>query len=306
VLHLLDLPPLGDRASDAARLWIAASGPEPGWRRAELTASLDGGASWTPIGRTAPPAVIGTALGTLGAGSASLIDRVGGVEVELLNDAMWLESRDDAALIAGANLAMLGEELIQFGVAEPSGPRRFILSRLLRGRRGSEWAMTGHAAGDRFVLIESAALLPLDLSSAAIGSTIQVMAEGIGDGGTPVEAEALFAGRALRPPTPVHIRAERLADGTLRFAWTRRSRSGWAWLDGGDAPLGEEAERYRLTITPSAGAVRTVETGAPAYDYGPAEQAADGSAGATTFGIALAQLGSTAASLPAATATFTL
>jgi hypothetical protein len=305
VVHLLDLPPLGDGGGDMARLWIAAGGPQPGWRRAELTASLDGGTSWTPIGRTAPPAVMGSTLGVLGAGNAALVDRINSVEIELLNDTMWLESRDDDALVGGAtNVALLGDELIQFGVAQQTGARRFMLSRLLRGRRGSEWAMAGHVAGERFVLIEAATLLPFDFNTAAIGSTIKVMAQGVGDGGVAVDAEALFAGRALRPPSPVHIRGGRLADGTIRIGWTRRSRIGWAWLDGSDAPLGEETERYRLVLTPSAGTPRTIECGAAGYDYTPAEQTADGSSGATAIAVELAQLGSIAASLPAATATF--
>lgn len=304
VVHLLDLPPLLDDGGDAPRLWVAANGTEPGWRRAELTASLDGGTSWSPIGRTAAPTVIGSALDALSLGSNVLIDRIGSVEIELLNTAMWLESRDDDALVGGANLAMLGEELIQFGMVEQTGPRRFRLSRLLRGRRGSEWAMADHVAGERFVLIEAAALLPIELSSAAIGSSIRLMAEGIGDGGTPVEAETTFVGRALRPPAPVALGAERLADDSIRIRWTRRSRKGWSWLDGSDAPLGEENERYRLTIEPSAGSSRTIETAAPGYDYSVAEQAADGSTGAATITITLVQLGSVASSLPAATAVF--
>lgn len=301
-IHLLDLPPLDD--IQTPRLWIAAAGVSAGWRRAALTISLDGGASWTAAGSTAAPATIGTAMDALGLGSAALLDQWNSFEVELLSDSMWLESRTDAALVGGANLAMLGEELIQFGTAEQTGPRTFRLSRLMRGRRGSEWAMTEHAMGERFVLIEAAALAPLELSSAAIGSMVKVMAEGVGDGGVAVETEALFVGRALRPPSPVRLSANRLGDGTVRIGWTRRSRAGWTWLDGGDAPLGEETERYHLTITPSIGALRTVETGGAGYDYGVAEQTADGSAGAGSVIVSVAQLGSVAESLPAASRTF--
>jgi hypothetical protein len=299
---LLDLPPIGD-GSDTARLWIAANGPQAGWRRAELSASLDGGSNWTSIGRTAAPAVMGSALGVLGSGSPVLFDEINSIEIELLNDGLWLEGRDDAALIGGANLALLGEELIQFGVAQQTGARRYLLSRLLRGRRGSEWAMAGHASGERFVLMEAATLRPLDLSAAAIGSTIKVMAQGMGDVAA-ADAEAEFIARALRPPAPVHLHAARLADGTIRIGWTRRSRIGWAWLDGGDAPLGEEVERYRLVITSSVGLPRTVETALSAYDYTTGDQAIDGSGGAASATIAIAQLGSIGASLPPAIGTF--
>ncbi|HSX57084.1 MAG TPA: hypothetical protein VLG14_17385, partial [Sphingomonas sp.] len=41
--------------------------------------------------------------------------------------------------------------------------------------------------------------------------------------------------------------------GGAMLRWTRRSRIGWRWLDGVDVPLGEEAERYRVRITPGTG-----------------------------------------------------
>jgi hypothetical protein len=306
VVHLLDLPPLDDAPATMPRLWVAAAGEQAGWRRAELTVSRDGGASWSPIGTTVAPAVIGETLGALGAGDASLFDRRSSVDIELLHDDMWLESRDDDALIAGANLAMVGDELLQFGDAEQIGARRYRLSRLLRGRRGSEWAMAGHAAGERFILVESAALLGFDLPVAAIGGTVMVLAAGVGDGGSPAETETALVARALRPPPPSHIRAERLGDGTIRIGWTRRSRIGWAWLDGSDAPLGEEGERYGLTLTPSTDLSRTVDLIAPGYDYSPSAQDADGSAGAASIVVTVAQLGSIASSLPASSASFTL
>jgi hypothetical protein len=163
--------------------------------------------------------------------------------------------------------------------------------------------MAGHASGERFVLLEAATLRSLDLSAAAIGSTIKVMAQGLGDS-IAVDAEAEFMARALRPLAPVHLHAARLMDATIRIGWIRRSRMGWAWLDGGDAPLGEEAERYRLAITPSVGLPRTVETALSAYDYTTGDQAIDGSGAAASATIAIAQLGSTGASLPPAIGTF--
>jgi hypothetical protein len=55
-------------------------------------------------------------------------------------------------------------------------------------------------------------------------------------------------GEALRPPSPAHLRASWTAAGEVKATWVRRSRSGWAWLDGLDAPLGESVERYRIRV----------------------------------------------------------
>jgi len=302
LIELLDLPPLDDIAQTSPRLSIAAAGTQPGWRRAALIASRDDGASWDEIGGTAAPAVLGRTIDTLAPGDASLFDDRAAVTVALPHDGLWLESRDDDALIAGANLAMIGEELIQFGRADPLGGNRFRLSRLLRGRRGTEAAMAAHEAGERFILIDALTLAACDVPLAALGASVRVLASGVGDE-EPVAARAIAGGRALRPPSPVHLCARRDGDGTIRFGWTRRSRTGWAWLDGGDVPLGEEAERYRLTITPAMGAARTIETDTPGYAYAPADQDADGAAGAGLFTIAVRQLGTIAPS-DAATATF--
>lgn len=305
VIALLDLPPLDDAPASTPRLWIAAAGTDTGWRRAQLLASIDGGTSYLALGTTRPGAIIGTALDVLGPGDPVLFDARSSIDVELANPDLWLESRSDDALMSGSNAAMLGDELIQFGSAQAIGPARFRLTRLLRGRRGSEWAIGDHAAGDRFVMIDAATLLPLDVPIASLGGGVRVLATGVGDLAA-VAADAVINGWALRPPPPVHLSAVRLADDTIRIGWVRRSRLGWNWLDGGDAPLGEESERYRLTVTPDAGTARTIETMAAGYDYSPAEQLADGAAAATAIGVAVVQLGALAPSQPAATRHFPL
>ena len=94
---------------------------------------------------------------------------------------MWLESRGDPALADGANLAVLGDELIQFGTAEPLGGRRFRLSRLLRGRLGTEWAAGLHEAGETFALIEAESLAGVEAPLSSLGGEARLLAVGLGD-----------------------------------------------------------------------------------------------------------------------------
>ncbi len=58
----------------------------------------------------------------------AVFDMINSVDVELANPDDWLESRDDDALAAGENLAIIGSEIVQFGNALPLGNRRFRLS----------------------------------------------------------------------------------------------------------------------------------------------------------------------------------
>lgn len=297
VVHLLDLPTLTDSPADVPRLYVAAAGPLAGWRRAALLTSLDDGASWTAIGATAAPAIIGAAASVLAPAAEALIDDAHSVEVTLLNADMLIEDADDARLLAGANLALLGNELIQFGRAEPIGGANWRLSRLLRGRRDTGWAAATHAAGERFVLIEEAALLPYDPPLSAAGGTVRLMASGIGDA-VPVETVATNIGEALRPPAPVQLRAVRRDDGGYDVGWIRSSRAGWPWLDGVDAPLAEDREAYRLSVLPEGGGERTYALDAPGFDYAAAAVAAD-RVGAASVTLSVVQLGTRAASRPA-------
>ncbi|MEG8037880.1 hypothetical protein QP166_00410 [Sphingomonas sp. LR60] len=92
------------------------------------------------------------------------------------------------------------------------------------------------------------------LPRARVGDTIRMLASGVGDP-QPVAVSAVTSGRSLAPPAPVRLRATRRGDGGLDVRWVRRSRLGWRWGDDGDAPLGEERERYRVTIGDGTGAL---------------------------------------------------
>lgn len=291
LIELLELP-LGEGNETMPSLQVAAAGARAGWRRAALSASFDGGANWRDLGGTAAAAVMGTALGALPSRGAALFDALSSVDVELGHEAMWLEGRADAALADGANLALLGDELVQFGLAEPLGGRRFRLSRLLRGRRGTEWAAGSHEAGERFVLLAREALLAFEAPAGAIA---QLLANGVGDEPEGVGATRAVSGEVLRPPSPVHLRVEAMPAGDLALSWIRRSRQGWAWRDGADAPIGEEAERYRITIA-GPGFVRTADTSEPSFLYDAASRAADGPG---PLAIAVSQAGTHAVSRPA-------
>jgi hypothetical protein len=51
------------------------------------------------------------------------------------------------------------------------------------------------------------------------------------------------------------LTAELQPSGDLVLGWTRRSRQGFAWVDGIDVPLGEGAERYAVQLIGNAGTV---------------------------------------------------
>ena len=198
-----------------------------------------------------------------------MVDRRGVFEVVLAHADMELGDADAAGLDRGGNLALLGDELVQFGRAEPLGGARWRLSRLLRGRRGTEAAGL-QAVGDRFVLLAAEAPRTFDLPLSVLGREVRVMASGVGDE-TPVETRCVMHGASVVPPSPVHLRFATETDGSATVRWTRRSRSGWRWIDGVDAPLVEEVEAYRVTVT-AGGTSRDVDVVEPFVSITAAER----------------------------------
>ena len=286
-LIVADLPVIGDTLPAGPVVVAAAAGAQTGWRSAELFVKDQATAALTSIGGTAAPAIIGTVLGLPNAGvQPHLFDTVSAVDVQLLNGEMMLTGADQASLVRGANSALLGREVIQFGEAVPLGSAIWRLRRLLRGRRGTEWAMAAHEAGERFLLLEPECVVSTPPQFLAIGATLQINAIGIGDS-VPAEASENVQGQAVVPPSPVHVRGQ-WTGGDWRMDWTRRSRIGWRWNDGIDAPLGEEQELYRVNLVQSGAVFRSVTLSSPSWIYDAASIAADRGAGIS--GAVIAQV----------------
>ena len=271
ILHAFEIPPLDDVTLSAPRLTIAAAGTAPGWRRAALLYSADGGASWIAGGATVAPATLGTLGSVPLMVPATLIDRRSVFDVALAHADMSLSSATPSAVDAGANLALCGDELIQFATVEQIGATRWCLSGLYRGRRGTEAAIGTQRAGDRFVLLERDTALTIDLPLATLGGSVQVLASGIGDVAAPVAVTCEIGGASVLPPAPVALRWREVGAGDVAVTWTRRSRAGWRWIDGVDAPLVEERERYRVTLA-ARETTRTTEVEAPMLALGAADR----------------------------------
>lgn len=247
-LAAFELPWDGSGDTGAPAIHAALSSQAANWSGAALYADQGDGAlvPLGPSGRTR--SVIGTAEAALPPASPLLIDRASSVVIELIDPAMQLADATGRRLALGANRALLGEEILQFGRAMPLGAGRWRLETLLRGRGGTEWAIGCHAPGETFVLIDQR---PLALDPRLVGDRPSTLIVAVGRG----DAEAVTAPIALggvwqQPLSPVHGRAEWQADGGCRLRWIRRARGAWQWLGGIETPLNEETEAYRLGYGP--------------------------------------------------------
>ena len=242
LLAAFELPWDGSGSGDQPSLFAAVSSEGPNWKGAALFVD-NGDGNLLPLGPSGKSrCILGECDSPLAAASPLLMDRSNVLFVKLPDPAMNLPNANGRQLALGANQAVVGEEIIQFGLATPLGGGHWRLELLLRGRGGTEAAIAGHVVGETFILLDGA---PLSLNAMFVGTaqTATILASGLADS-VPVSAEVALRGITRRPLSPVHARVDRLSDGGLDLSWTRRARGAWTWDDGVDAPLHEEAETY--------------------------------------------------------------
>lgn len=288
VLQVLDLPPLPGALPATPRLWLAAAGASAGWQRADVLVSSDAGDSYNWAASLGPAVAMGQIDGVLAASAPDRWNRSDTVDVTLLNLSMWLDSRSELAVLAGGNLALIGDELVQFTTASALPAGRFRLGGWLRGRRGS--AAVRHSVGERFVLIDSGQLMAFDPPLENIGVTLRFKAVGsMEDAASVTPLAVIVGGNALRPLAPVHLQAQFTGSGDLMLKWKRTSRAGFAWLDGVEAPLAEEREAYHVELRLDARSVRGVDVTSPSMLYTAAAFAADGGPAAAVLSVVVTQ-----------------
>lgn len=246
-IALLDMPSPIDRPMVTSHIAVAVAGGSSGWRGAHVYRLEADGSLGEVLDFLRVSATLGDVIDATGPGTPLLRDDRNAITVRLVRDGPFaLTNADDAALSRGANLAMVGKEAIQFARAEPLGDVMFRLSGLWRGRGGTEDRIGGHAAGEPFVLINETLGL-VDPDQIGAGTEFGAAAQGRDDD-LPVETHLASHGRALMPLSPVHGSWSDDGAGGVVLRWVRRSRSGFAWRDNLDVPLGEDSEAYRITI----------------------------------------------------------
>ena len=279
---LLDLPQLRDDIPAHQPMIAATAKPWPGALAVYRSPGSDGFELLTTVRRLAN---MGRLTADLWPGPTSRFD-LGNVLILDLSSGQ-LDSVSDLALFGGANALAVETapgrwEILQAGHAELIAPGRYRLTRLLRGQRGTEYAMGNPTpAGARAVLLNEA-LTPLPIPEGDLGLPFNWR---IGPARHPVSSDTFTAltftpeGEGLRPFSPIHVQQpwrRPHVPGDLTLRWSRRSRDVAAdsW-QGMEVPLAEEQESYEVRIMDSADVKRTLTSNAPSVIYSAAQQIAD-------------------------------
>ncbi|MEB5964532.1 phage tail protein [Comamonas testosteroni] len=303
VWEAMDIPILRD-ADDASGFYLAAA-PESinyasdQWRGAVATASWDG-VDYMHLQTLLDAAVLGQCTTVLPAwAGGAVFDEASTLTVRVWGQ-LASSTREAMLLDDTVNALLVGAEVVRFRHAEllasdvPANVYTYRLSSLLRGQRGTEWAMAGHVAQERCVLLDR---------------KLRRQATQPNEVNIPVQLKVLTSGKllssveprtftdtsvALKPFSPAGLRGLVDAQG-VHLSWQRRTRLAYRY--GGIAPvvpLGEATESYRVQVWNGAMLLRTATVTTTAFVYTPAMRAADGLAGGELLRFAVAQMSATA------------
>ena len=226
---------------------------------------------------------IGSCTTTLGAcATADAWDYKNTLTVTLSNNTDNLVSATELDVLNGANLAWVGRadgstgELIQFTTVNETSPGTFVLSNLLRGRRGTEFATGAHVASEKFVLLDSWA--DVDFTETDVLKTryfkFVSLRQDVDD---VVSSTFIGRGEGGESRSVALASTARNSSNDVTVTWLPRTRWFAPGLGYGLVDL-RESESYEIDWTDSGGSTvyRTVSTTSRTTTYTATEQTADG------------------------------
>lgn len=276
----LDIPLLNDLDEAANPVIYGAAAPYGAgtWPGAVLFRNQSGEYSDEVAAVDSASAVTwGVASTALPDGRATLWDRLSAVSVVLQTGSLTGCTAADLDADPTRNLVRWGQELVRFATATLTAPNTYLLSTLKRGRRGTEWACTGHVAGEVVVLLDHAMAIARPLSEVGTEQSYKAVTNGRTEAGAfPLTLDP-FTGASKKPYAPCHLRAAKDAGtGNWVLNWVRRTRIGGAWTGGTPIPLGETTELYKVEIMDGATVKRTISgLTTPTATYTDAQQVTD-------------------------------
>lgn len=249
LLRLMDIPTLRDE-DDGPGFYAAVRGILSNWNAAVLMESDDDTADFRNIKTFDQEAAIGFATTKLPAGPKNVWDNVSTVDVQLIGGGS-LESFSSEETLKGRLAYLIGSEIVLCqNVTQLSATKWRLNGPLVRGYKGTEWAIKTHVVGERFVELSETAIRRINDTLADL--YLQRAFKAVSSGQA-IESAAtqLFTdtGVSLKPWSPVDIEGSLDGSDNVILVWKRRSRlQGRNGRDFFDPPLGEETESYEIDI----------------------------------------------------------
>lgn len=166
-----------DDSDKGVRIFCAVHGfGKETWGGAAIYMSSDNGATFQQIANTTVPSTVGLVEYSVPYKPHQTWDLTTQITVKMTSGT--LTSKDEIAVLNGANRCLIGNEMIAFCNAQLISENTYRLTKLLRGRQGTEAFCATHQDNELFCLVDG--LVRLDFDDSLRGSIRQFKVVSIG------------------------------------------------------------------------------------------------------------------------------
>lgn len=287
-----EVPPLND-TDTTGRFYCAPYGAATGWPGATVYRSIDGGVTYNSL----TTAYLYPTIGKVSAATAAptdyhVWDDTTTITV-VLRQGTLSNAASDLAVQNGDNWCKVGDEVIGFRYASLIAPLTYQLTRLLRGRAGTEPNVASHLTNELFVVLDNT-ITRLDVSLADINKPVKYKIVTVGSDISKATAiDVSPYGLNLRPwrvaqPTAVRNLP---AVNDWKVNWIERPRFYNGLRDYTEIVHDADWAGFAVAIMDPGGTVlRTATTVSPEFVYTAAMQVTDFGSVQTTIKISIVQL----------------
>lgn len=255
----------GDEVADSSMMVVMGQ-TQGMWLGGALYRDMNSGSVTTVFGETVSatpdplwevdvtsdvPASQGVVLSPLLAGMVpDAIDYHSNLVIRFPLDEDYFITQSLASAAAGTdNIFLIGGEIIQALTVTPLGSNTYAFTKILRGLRGTDYAMHGHVSGERAFAVSEDTFQFWTLPQTLIGGTIDYrVVTTDADITTGATEQVVFTGGYRRPLPPAVRAALRNDDGDLTIILQPRARFNGNWLNGVTTSATEGDTVFRVEV----------------------------------------------------------
>lgn len=235
-------------------MYVAFGAKTDAWAGALVDVSIDGGASYFTSFDVTASTVMGTISSPLGSHPQEYPDEVNRCTVDIANIKDELFSASQIQMQNGGNLAIVGDEIIQFGNAdETTTIGTWELGYFFRGCDGT--MSSSHSIGERFVMLDRDPLYYLPAELSFIGRSLTLRATSYNGSDTDVTTVTFVYSGQSQVERPVAYLSGRRAAGIGVFSWQGVGKLG----SGASVAMGVHFVQYTVTLTDGT-VTQTIQT----------------------------------------------
>lgn len=236
--EIFELPAINNIHTDIDKpeIFFTTNAIEKGWNGCGVYSAKTGSSNFNIINESRTNSIVGTCLNKLNNAKPYCFDYSNNLYV-IFNDMVntdILETADMFDFLDSENLALVGNEIIQFKKVELQEDGSFKLSQLLRGQYGTENYISTHANGEKFIFLNRG-LIKQQYAAKDVDTSYDYKFITFKDSfDNSTDKTLQLTGKNLKPLPICHIKILDLGTGDYKISWCRRMRGSYNWKDGAE------------------------------------------------------------------------